>query len=109
MRTLQLSSLDLEHRLRKITEAIELTRCRLSTVHGWRSLFVTRRFTKLQRHRRAIEARLRQLENNRNPSSEPFNINSPKLAGVLTTGLMRWLDRLDTSRLARLARLRDRY
>jgi hypothetical protein len=109
MTTLGISRPDLEHQLGKITEAIELARCRLSTVHGWRSLVVTRHFTKLQRRRRAIEARLRQIENNGTCSSEPFYINAPKLGGVLTTGLMRWLDRLDASQLARLARPRDRH
>jgi hypothetical protein len=107
MVTLQIPHLDLERELSKITEPIQLARTRLQATHGWTRLFVTKRFTKLRRRRRAVEAR--KLENDSTGSfSEAFNINAPKLGGVCTTGLMGWMDRVDAKpRVRAAARLRD--
>jgi len=106
MVTLQIPRPDLEHKLSKIREAVELARTRLQATHGCAHLFVTKRFTKLRRRGRAVDARLRQLGGNSSGSSEPFYINAPEPGGVFPAGFMGWLGKLRARRLARLGRLR---
>jgi len=111
MTTAEIARVNLEQELSRITKAIELARTRLRTTRGWTRLFITKRFARMQRRRRAVEARLRQLEDDATGSPiEAFDINAPMLGAVCSTGFMAWLDRIDARHRARAAARRgDRH